>query len=165
MSSHHQCLVAEFSSVEDADVGCKVLESADFDNETVSIVTRSNDQEVKDVAKLKDETAASPPGEESIGVGGTVGGSIGAALGTATLIGPFMVAGPLVGMAVGAGAAGALAATDGWGVTKDKTEAYEDRVENGSVLIIVSDSDTRLDEAERLLKTTGPKSMERFNGA
>jgi len=51
---------------------------------------------VEDVGGLIDEKAASPPAQESVGVGGMVGSSLGAALATATLIGPFMVAGPLV---------------------------------------------------------------------
>lgn len=162
MNNNSECLIAEFKSMNEADVGLKVLETADFTQQNVSLVTRSSESEVSDVGTLKEVSPDAPPTGESIGVGGAIGGSVGAVLGATTLIGPFMVAGPLLGLAVGAGAAGVLSSTERWGVDKSVAADYETRIDQGNVLIIVTDSRVRLDEAQRLLKTTGPMSMERF---
>ncbi len=162
MSAHQSCVVAVYKSAEDADIGLQVLEKSRYTNETVSIATKQSDESVTELERLKKVPDGSPPTEASAGLGGAVGGTIGAMLGTATLIGPFMIAGPLAGMAIGAGAVGLASATEKWGVKKDVTRDYERRVSEGGVLILVTGTDVRLDEAQRLLKTTGPESLERF---
>ena len=162
-SKTRQCVVAEYELMEAADVGMQVLETAGFDNESVSVIARGSDQSISDVAELEDDSRESPPTGSTAGVGAAVGGALGGALGASTLIGPFMVAGPLAGMAVGGGIAGLLGATPKWGLTEDVTRTYQQRVADGHVVIIVTDGDTALDEAERLLKTTAPVSLERFS--
>jgi hypothetical protein len=54
MSSEGECLIAEFESIAAEDVGLKVLELAEFSNETVSFVTRNNQQEVSEIGELTD---------------------------------------------------------------------------------------------------------------
>ncbi|QEG40477.1 DUF1269 domain-containing protein [Roseimaritima ulvae] len=164
MDSVKQCVVAEYASMSDADLGLKVLETADFTPETVSVVSRSEQGASNEAGRLDDTVADSPPADASIGMGGAVGGTLGAVLGAASMIGPFMVVGPLLGAAAGAGAGGLLGATEQWGVGEDDTRGYEQRVQEGAVLVIVSDTSRRLTEAERLLQTTDPESLRRFEG-
>lgn len=86
-----------------------------------------------------------------------------APIAAATMIDPFIVAGPLLGMAVGAAVGGLLKSTSEWGVDLDATKDYERRVREGAVLIIVhSENRVSLDEAEAVLKTIGPDSIRRF---
>lgn len=100
-----QSLVAEYSSLDDARVGLKVLEKFDFESDAVSLVSREEPAKLPELRALQrpDETAAN----------------------AATL--------------------------------------YEERLEEGSVLIIVTSTPMRLDEAEDGLQTTNPVSMERFS--
>lgn len=162
MDSVDQCVVAEYASISDADLGLRVLETADFTPETVSVVSRSEQQGLDEVGRLEDSPADSPPADGSVGMGGAVGGTLGAVLGAATMIGPFMVVGPLLGAAAGAGAGGLMGATEKWGVGQEDTRSYQQRVQDGAVLVIVSDTSRRLTEAERLLQTTDPESLKRF---
>jgi hypothetical protein len=100
---HAQCLVAEFASLEKAQVGVEVLESFDFQSDAVSLVTRADDEELQ---KIADQQR---------------------------------------------------------GTDDQAAKDYEQRVREGSVLVIVTSTPPRLNEAERGLQTTGPKTMERFS--
>ncbi|WP_253157742.1 hypothetical protein [Stieleria tagensis] len=156
-----QCVVAEFRSLADADIGLQVLEKAHFTNENVSVVSQRHDNQLPEIESRK--TTDSLPIDGGATAGAVVGGGVGTALGTASLIGPFLVAGPLLGMALGAGAAGLLTATQQWGMKEADTHNYEQRIREGAVLIIVAeDRKTRLDEAEQLLQTAGPRTLQRF---
>jgi hypothetical protein len=157
-----QCVIAEYDSMEAAHVGLEVLGTAAFDDQSVALVTHADDptMNLKDVARSEYD---SPPSGKTAAAGGVIGGSIGGAVGMATMIGPLMIAGPLVGIALGSGFGCALAATDRWGVQQEVSTDYANRVDNGSVLILVNDADAiRLDDAERLLKTTQTRSIRRF---
>jgi len=158
----NQCLLAEYESFSNAKVGLQVLETADFTSDTVSIVTRADDPALGGLDETADRTTDSPPSGTSTGVGSAVGGSLGAALGAMTMIGPLMVAGPLVGLAAGAGAGAALSQTERWGVDHDLIEDYEAKIAEGAVLILITGDSIRLDDAERLLKTTDVRSLNRF---
>ncbi|WP_153555156.1 DUF1269 domain-containing protein [Roseimaritima sediminicola] len=162
MTALKQCIVAEYTSMEEADVALQVLETANFSTENVSIVHGSAEQHAANVPQLEDQASGKPQADSSAGMGGVAGGTLGAALGAATLIGPFMVVGPLIGAAAGAGAAGLLGATRQWGVGTDDSRSFEQRVRDGSVLIIVVDRTRRLNEAERLLKTTKFHTVQRY---
>ena len=73
------------------------------------------------------------------------------------------MAGPLVGMAVGAAVGGLYTRLKSWGVGEDVSADYEQRVLAGSVLVIVNEeSQSRLELAEQTLRDTEPKSLERF---
>ncbi len=80
-----------------------------------------------------------------------------------TMIGPFMIPGPLLGLLVGAGLGGLfeVGPPASW---KEKAAEYETRMLAGSVLIVVdANSRVRLDDAVNPLKTTGPVSLERYD--
>ncbi len=160
---HAQCLVAEYGSLADARVGLAVLEKFDFDTDAVSVVSRG------DQGKMPHVGARHHHGEETVrdtgrsaGLGTLIGGAAGVPLAIGSLVGPFLIAGPLAGMAAGAAAGGLLSPATEWGLDEEDADTYEKRVEEGSVLIIVTSTPGRLDDAEQGLQTTGPKSLERF---
>jgi len=169
-----QCVIAEFGTSAAAKLALETLDVNKFTLEEVSVVSSVNDpaavllQELEPQDSAKDSTPKEAPGDtltdyKSVSLGMLIGGSAVAPIAAATMIGPFIVAGPLVGMAVGAVVGGLLKSTGEWGVDLDATKDYERRVNEGATLIIVhSENRVNLDEAEAVLKTIGPDSIRRF---
>ena len=166
-----RCLIAEFSSRDDARLALEVLEKADFDAQQVSTVYRKEDHAIDDLAEQGEgqeapvssekETSEAPSGK-STGMGALLGGAVAGPLAVATMVGPFMLAGPIAGMAAGAVVGGVLGGADRWGVTEEISEKYRRRVEEGAVLIIVNGDRITLDKAERSLRTTSVQNIERL---
>lgn len=158
-----QCLIAEYASFDDAKVALEVLATDHFTEDDVSMVTRSDDPAMQEIRQLEDRHSGSPSSAKAAGVGSLVGGSVMAPIATSSLIGPFLVAGPLAGIALGAAGGALLASTDRWGVDHDVAHDYEHRVKNGSVLVFVHHEDPiRIDDAERLLKTCDHSDLQRY---
>ncbi len=161
-----KCLIAEYETNAAAKVGLEVLEKSGFTLDQVSVVSHADDSASEHLHDLQDEpesqqSGASAPEGRNTSLGMLIGGTVAAPIAAGTLIGPFMIAGPLVGIAIGA-VVGSLIKMENWGVTHDVTADYEQRVKSGSVLVIVHDvSDLTLDDAKASLKTTGPKSLEK----
>ena len=80
-----------------------------------------------------------------------------------TMMGPMLVVGPIFGMAAGAVGGSLLSAISRWDVEQDVAAAYEAKVREGSVLIIVTGDSIRVDEAAAMLRTVPPTSLERFD--
>lgn len=159
-----QCVIAEFQDLKTAKLGLEILEKAGFDHNHISVITRRDDPELEGLEGLGDGEDAEGdelPASARAGLGGVLGGSLAVPLAASTLIGPFMLVGPIVGMGVGA-AVGALGGTSAWGVDEQDQADYQSKVENGSILIIVSGDRGDLLEAEASLKTAGPESIRRF---
>lgn len=157
-----RCLIAAFSDRESFATALEVLETGDFTEDSVSLVTRPEDVSQTEAAAAEDRTPASPPDEKTTAASTLAGGALGALVATPTMIGPFIVAGPLLGMAAGAVGGGLLSSVESWGVRHDVGQQYEQRLERGERLIIITDEQTRLDQAERLLKTCDHVSIERY---
>lgn len=184
----NDCVIAEYSSLEKADVGLDVLATDGFTSETVSRVSlgapksestlprndsASADSDPRQSDKTNDDLDTTVPdtvkgnpdtqkADRSAGVGALVGGAVATPLAIGSLIGPFFVVGPLLGLGIGAAVGGLFGAAERWGVRRDVAADYEKRVRDGSVLVIVTDTSLRLHEAYKLLQTTGPVSIERF---
>ncbi|MFG0263476.1 MAG: hypothetical protein ACF788_13875 [Novipirellula sp. JB048] len=156
-----ECVVAEFETLDKAKVGVEVLEKFDFASDAVSLVWRGNEQAME---KLDWESGP----EEALGVaksaglGGVIVGAVAVPLAVETMIMPVIVTGPLVAFVVGAATGGLLSEAKRWGVQQHRASSYEQRIADGSVLVIVTSTPRRIDEAERGLATTHPKSLERF---
>lgn len=160
-----QCVIAEYDSAEKAQVGLEVLEKNGFTTETVSVVSRRNEESVGALAHLErdaPETSEDRPEETSTGLGMLLGGGVAAPIAAFTMVGPFMLAGPIAGIAAGAVAGRVLGGAHKWGVHESARESYERRVKEGAVLIIVHDDSIRLDDAESVLSTTQPRKLDRF---
>ena len=57
---HQQCLVAEFENTQKARVGLQVLGKAGFDQNQVSTISRCDDPELENLAKLAEGGADNP---------------------------------------------------------------------------------------------------------
>lgn len=164
-----ECVVAEFRTRAGAKLALEVLERNHYTRENVSVVMHSDDPAAEKLDDMQagdaipaDQVEATSPDGRSVGLGMLLGGMIAAPLALGTMIGPFILAGPLVGMGIGA-AFGGLFSSHQRGDTEDENLSYENRVKGGSVLVIVTqDEQIGLNEAEAVLATTNPKTMERF---
>ncbi|WP_182868018.1 DUF1269 domain-containing protein [Stieleria mannarensis] len=160
---NQNCLIAEYSNERDFQTAIEVLEKARYSEEEVSIVKHAGDKQLSELDGTEDKTPTSMSGEKTAAAGTIAGGTLGAALGTMTLMGPLLVAGPLLGMGAGAVGGGLLGAVKSWGVDDEVAESYQAKVRNGSILVIVTGADLRLTEANQILKTTGPVSLEMYH--
>ena len=160
MSNH--CLIAEFSDRESFATALEVLERSDIPADSISLVTHADELPDTEASDVVDAHAASPPGEKTTAATTLAGGALGGALGTATLMGPLLVAGPIFGMAAGAVGGSLLSAVDSFGVDYEHGRRYESKVEQGSCLVIVTGDDIQLRNAQRVLQTCGPASLEEF---
>ncbi len=90
--------------------------------------------------------------EGGIATGAAVAtGSI-APIAIGTTIGPFFLIGPLAAAVAGAAAGGLLSGARDWGVTEELSASYQERIAQGSVLVIVHAEGDRLKEAAAGLK-------------
>jgi uncharacterized membrane protein len=161
---HAECVVAEYESVSGVQTALEVLERFDFSDDAVSVVSRSSDEgraQLREELEQEDEIPPTPAGKAAR-LGTLIGGSIATPFSVMSMVGPFIVAGPLAGMAAGAAVGGLLGGTTEWGVSGKAADEYEQRVKEGSMLVLVNSTPDRLTEAERGLKTTSPKSLKRF---
>lgn len=158
---HGEMLVAEYASPEDASVGLEVLEKEGFTTESVSVVSRQEGS-TEEIEDLHDRRGQHSSGEKTTGLGALIGGVVATPIAVTTMIGPFLIAGPLAGMAAGAVVGGLAGNARSWGADETMSERYEKRVANGGVLVIVHDRSARLAEAKRGLKTTNHISLEEF---
>jgi hypothetical protein len=164
-----ECVVAEFRTRPDAKLALEVLMRNHYTRENVSVVMRADDPTAENLDEFRDEEGISAadvevnaPDGRSVGLGMLLGGAVSAPLAIGTMIGPFIIAGPIVGMGIGA-ALGALFGSLEQDDTAEDEPSYEDRVKAGSILVIVTqDEMIGLNEAEAVLATTNPKTMERF---
>lgn len=192
---HAACVVAEYDSLDDVKVAVEVLRKNDFHADAISFVWKGHERALEKVQRKTfggeslDERLADE--ERSMGIGALIGAIPGIQLGITTIMGPFMVAGPLAAVAGGAVVGGLLAemghlAAEGPSDLESvsdydrinakglyamaqyrsrhehKASKYEERVLQGNILIIVTSTPPRLDEAERALQTTHLVSLQRF---
>ncbi|MCA9134856.1 MAG: DUF1269 domain-containing protein [Planctomycetales bacterium] len=164
---HDQCVIAEYESVPPARTALEVLAKAGYGPEQVSFIARGDDPALRDIAALESDGAEDEGAEDEgaaggAGIGALLGGALSAPVAASTLVGPFMLVGPLVGVGLGAALGSLLGGAQSWGVDPQAGESYEQRVQDGAVLIIVSGTQVELREAEASLKTTGPCTLKRF---
>lgn len=177
------CLVAEYESQSAAMIGLEVLRKSDFQTDAVSVAWKGHTGALGKVDRGGDH-------DEEVGVASSleIGAGIGAMVGTplaiGSMMGPIMVAGPLAALLGGAAlgavvseagesdrnresadrvdSRGLYAMTNHYGINSHAASDYEKRIDEGAVLVIVTSTPPRLDEAQRSLKTTGPASLQRF---
>jgi len=163
-----ECVVAEFSTRAGARLALEVLERNHYTVDHVSVVSSMGDLDASAPGEAIDENVeaeipslAPQPDGQSVGLGVLLGGTLATPFAIGTMIGPFLLAGPLIGMGLGA-AFGALLSSQSEDASAEVIR-YQDRIQAGSILIVVTeDHDIGLNEAEELLATTNPASMQRF---
>jgi len=164
-----ECVVAEFRTRAGAKLALEVLERNHYTIENVSVIMHGDDPPADKLDDFRDDGAipadqakAAAPDSRSVGLGMLLGGTIAAPLALGTMIGPFFLVGPLVGMGIGAAFGGMFSSHQG-GDSSEEGPSYEERVKAGAILIVVTpDEKVGLNEAEAVLATTNPKTMERF---
>jgi hypothetical protein len=138
------------------------LRNAGFRNADISVLFPEN-QGTTDFAHEKNSNA--PEGATTGGVaGGVIGGALGWLAGIGALaipgVGPFIAAGPILGLlgGLGAGAAvgGIAGALIGMGIPEYEAKRYEGRIREGGVLLSVhSDNADWTRRAKEVLEHTG----------
>src|SRR5205085_2488345 len=139
-----------------------VLRNAGFRSTDISVLFPENLGN-KDLAHEKSTKA--PEGATTGGAsGGVIGGALGWLAGIGALaipgLGPFVAAGPIMGLlsGLGAGAAvgGIAGALVGMGIPEYEAKRYEGRVREGGILLSVhSDNSDWTKRARQILEQTG----------
>lgn len=150
-------------SVEDA---IDTLKEAGFRNTDISVLFPDN-QGNKDFAHEKNSKA--PEGATTGATSGAViGGALGWLAGIGALaipgIGPFIAAGPVMGLLGGIGAGGLVGgitgALVGMGIPEYEAKRYEGRIRNGGILLSVhADDSAWISRAKRVLEQTGAQEI------
>jgi len=146
--------------------GLERLKAAGFRSTDVSVLMPENIG-TKDFIHKKDTKA--PEGATAGGFsGGVVGGVVGWLVGAGALaipgLGPFIAAGPIMGLLAGAGAGGAfgglVGALIGAGIPEYEAKRYEGRVKSGGILLSVHcDSSEWEKRAKQILEQTGAEDI------
>jgi hypothetical protein len=146
--------------------GLQSLRSAGFRNTDISVLLPEN-AGTKDFVHKKDSKA--PEGATTGGVSGAViGGVVGWLAGIGALaipgLGPFIAAGPIMGLLAGAGAGGTVGGLVGglvgMGIPEYEAKRYEGRVKAGGMLLSVHcDSSDWVKRAEEILEESGAEDI------
>lgn len=139
----NDCVIAEFSSPEKADLGLDVLATDGFTSDTVSRISFG-----------APESQSSLPGKEAEPEKAT---ELDADVPGAFKGNPDS---PKADRATAVG--GLFGSAERWGVRRDVAAEFESKVRNGSLLVVVTDTPQRLHEAYKLLQTAGPLTIGRF---
>ena len=157
-----QCLVAEYSNREKLAVAVEALQKDGYTPDDFSVITAAEHPHEVASDNAGSDMASSPPAEKTTGAATLAGGAIGALLAATTMIGPFLVAGPIAGMAAGAVGGGLLASVKTWGLDDKASANYESNLNAGSSLIVIDGDKAKLNTAAQTLKTCDPVSVERY---
>jgi|SRR5579871_1265244 len=146
--------------------GMDRLKSSGFRNTDVSVLMPENVGS-KDFGHVKD-TKAPEGATAGAASGAVIGGALGWLAGAGALaipgLGPFLAAGPVMGMLAGAGAGGAVCGLAGsligMGIPEYEARRYEGRVRSGGILLSVHcDNNEWAKRAKKVLEDTGAEDI------
>lgn len=146
--------------------GLEALRAAGFRGTDISVLMPEN-VGTKDFIHKK-ETKAPEGATTGAASGALLGGALGWLVGIGALaipgLGPFIAAGPIMGMLAGAGAGGAVGgvagALIGLGIPEYEAKRYEGRVKSGGILLSVHcDSSEWVKRGEDILEQTGAEDV------
>jgi hypothetical protein len=139
-----------------------VLRQQSFRNTDISVLFPDNPG-TREFAHEKN-TKAPEGATAGVTSGAVIGGALGWLAGIGALaipgVGPFIVAGPIMGLLAGAGAGGAVGglvgALIGMGMPEYEAKRYEGHIKNGGILLSVHcDTSEQVKNAKTLLERTG----------
>lgn len=142
-------LLGIFRKQEDADSALVELGDSGFVTDEISVVARED--------KMK-KYRSKGIGGEAIATGGILGGLAGLLIATAPVVIPgvgILVAGPLValsGLALGALTGGLIGALVDAGLSESQARSYENRIQQGEVLLGIQVDDTNETKARDILE-------------
>ena len=137
-----------------------------FRNTDISVLLPDN-VGTKDFAHEKN-TKAPEGAATGAGSGAVIGGTLGWLAGIGALaipgLGPFIAAGPIMGLLAGLGAGGAVGglvgSLIGLGIPEYEAKRYEGRIKEGGILLSVHcDKSDWVKKAEQVLKRTGAQDI------
>jgi hypothetical protein len=146
--------------------GLEALRTAGFRGTDISVLMPEN-VGTKDFVHKKD-TKAPEGATTGVASGAVIGGALGWLAGIGALaipgLGPFIAAGPIMGLLAGAGAGGAVGgiagALIGMGIPEYEAKRYEGRVKSGGILVSVHcDSSEWVKRAKTVLDQTGAEEI------
>ncbi len=146
--------------------GVDALRQAGFRNTDISVLFPDN-RGTKDFAHEKN-TKAPEGAATGAGSGMVIGGALGWLAGIGALaipgIGPFIAAGPIMGLLGGMGAGGAIGgiagALIGMGIPEYEAKRYEGRIKEGGILLSVHcDESDWVKRAKEILEQTGAQDV------
>lgn len=166
MAGKNTAVFGIYPSQASAEAAVDTLRNAGFRNTDISVLFPEN-QGTKDFAIEKDTKA--PEGATTGGIsGGIIGGALGWLAGIGALaipgVGPFIAAGPIMGMLSGIGIGSALGglagALVGMGIPEYEAKRYEGRIRKGGILLSVHcDNSDWVKRAKTILEQTGAEDV------
>ena len=146
--------------------GVDALVRSGFRTEDISVLLPEN-VGTKEFAHEK-HTKAPEGATAGAGTGAVVGGTLGLLAGIGALaipgLGPFIAAGPIMGLLAGAGAGGAIGglvgSLVGMGIPEYEAKRYEGRVKSGGILLSVHCDDSEwVKRAKKILEESGAEDI------
>jgi hypothetical protein len=146
--------------------GLEALRTAGFRGTDISVLMPEN-VGTKDFVHKK-ETKAPEGATTGVASGAVIGGALGWLAGIGALaipgLGPFIAAGPIMGLLAGVGAGGAMGgiagALIGMGIPEYEAKRYEGRVKSGGILLSVHcDSSEWVKRGKKILEQTGAEEI------
>jgi hypothetical protein len=166
MAGKNTAVFGIYSTQVAAEAAVDALKTAGYRNTDISVLFPEN-QGTKDFAIDKDTKA---PEGTTTGVvsGGVIGGALGWLAGIGALaipgVGPFIAAGPIMGLLSGMGVGGAIGglagALIGMGIPEYEAKRYEGRIRKGGILLSVHcDNSDWVKRAKQILEQTGAEDV------
>ncbi len=178
MAEKFECVVAEYANYEKAKVALQVLDMRGFDEDAVSVICRHEDwgqaiqtdggdnahsaKLLQSIEQSRREKESQPSKAASGGTGAAIAGAAAAPLAVGTMLTPLFFVGPIVAAVAGAATGTMVGATQQWGIDEQAARSYHERVNAGSVIVIVHATDDDLLEAHAGLKTTDTLTLVKF---
>src|SRR5689334_21152110 len=166
MAGKNTAAFGTYKSTMQAERGAEMLVSAGFSRSDISVLVPDQGSR-RELATEKNTKA--PEGTTTGAVaGGALGGALGLLAGIGALaipgLGPFIAAGPIMGLLAGAGAGGAVGslvgALIGMGIPEYEAKRYEGLVRDGGILMSVHcDNSDEVKRAKTLLEQSGAQDV------
>ena len=173
-TTQRETVVGVFNDTPTAQAAIKQLKNAGFRSEDIGVLMQ-NKEGAKDLANQTGTKAGADAGKGAV-AGGLLGGLGGLLVGIGALaipgIGPVVAAGPLAaglgavlgstatGAVIGAGVGAIAGALIGMGVPENEANVYEQRFNQGNILVTVKSGANRYNEAERILRNAGAEQID-----
>lgn len=166
MAGKNTAVYGIYPSQAAAEAAVDTLRNAGYRNTDISVLFPDN-QGTKDFAVAK-ETKAPEGATTGTLTGGVIGGTLGWLAGIGALaipgIGPFIAAGPIMGMLSGIGVGGIVGgltgALIGMGIPEYEAKRYEGRIKKGGILLSVhADNSDWVKRAKTILEQTGAEDI------
>lgn len=153
-------VIGVFANRPEAETAIQTLRSQGFTKEEISIVSKARNQ-----AKSGESQTYNDDITDGALTGGTIGGIGGLLIGAGAMaaipgIGPLLAAGPIGAALSGVLAGGLAGGLIDWGIPSEASQHYAKQVEEDKILAIVRTSETKVNDAARILRQYGAQDVE-----